>query len=641
MIDQSTYQELFESALDGMLIIENECFIQCNDAAVRMLGYGAPADLLQMHPSKISPLTQPDGRRSDEKADEMIQLAVEKGHNRFEWIHLKADGTPIWIEVSLTHISSQDNRVIHVVWHNIDAKKLAEDKLIQSNKQIEEIINKFPVAIIRAETDNTSVGFFNQSFHKLVGWDLCDIDTMEKWFTKAYPDPDYREQIISGWADLIEVTHDLNLVTSPYPLECRVACKNGTIRFCEVWYHWGGGNVFGIFHDVTRQKDVELQLVEKKNEAEQANVAKTKFLAAASHDLRQPVQAISLFIHALKNDEHDARKLNILGKVEESAHSLSSLLNTLLNVSRLDAGVVRVKNEPFKISSMFSHLLEEYEDTARSNNIQFSCVPCSVVINSDQTLIISILRNLITNAFMHSETQRVLMGCRRLSDGYALLQVWDSGKGISEKHIKEIFNEFYQIDNEARNKEKGLGLGLAIVKRVSKLLNHDLNVNSKPGCGTVFSLKVPLAQDQSAQLDHTKGNDNISRIKGLSIVIIEDEDQVREALRLVLENAGHAVLGLNDVSSAVNTAQLMALSTPPDIIIADYRLANGVTGVDAIAFIRKTFKEDVPAFLLTGDTAPKRIHEAMKSGFSLLHKPVRSENILDKINDVLCINNEA
>jgi len=210
-----------------MLIIENKCYIQCNDAAVRMLGYGEPATLLQMHPSKISPPVQPDGRRSDEKADEMMQLAIENGHNRFEWIHWKADGTPIWIDVSLTHILSQETRVIHVVWHDIDAKKLAQDKLIQSNKQIEEIINKFPVAIVRADTDNTNVGYFNQSFQKLFGWSLCDIDTMDKWFANAYPDPDYRDQIVSGWADLIKVTHDLNLVTSPYPMECRVICQDG------------------------------------------------------------------------------------------------------------------------------------------------------------------------------------------------------------------------------------------------------------------------------------------------------------------------------------------------------------------------------------------------------------------------------
>jgi len=268
MIEMNTYQALFDTALDGMLIIENGLFVHCNDAAVRLLGYSDPAALLQMHPSKISPPMQPDGQPSADKADAVMKVALETGQNRFEWVHWKADGSPIWVDVSLTCIVKQEQHIIHVVWHDIDAKKGAEEKLIQASKLTEEVINRFPVAIVRAESDNTSVGYFNQAFQRAFGWALSDIDTMEKWFARSYPDPDYRDQIMSRWEDLMTVTHDLNRVTSPYPVECNVTCHNGTIKVCEVWYHSSAGSMFGIFHDVTSQKAAELELIEKNIELE-------------------------------------------------------------------------------------------------------------------------------------------------------------------------------------------------------------------------------------------------------------------------------------------------------------------------------------------------------------------------------------
>jgi len=263
MIDLNTYKMLFYNSLDGMLIIENEYFIQCNDAAAKMLGYETPAQLIKIHPSNISPAMQPDGSCSEDKVTENINIAMETGYNRFEWVHWKADGSPIWIEVSLTLITTEERQVIHVVWHDIDTKKSAEERLLKSKKQVEDIINKFPIAIVRCETDNLSVGYYNHSFHKLFGWSLNDISTMDKWFLNAYPDDNYRQEIIYQWGALIEKTYELNLVTSPYAMEVNVSCKDGSIKICKVWYHSTFGNVFGIFYDITKQKKAENQLVEK------------------------------------------------------------------------------------------------------------------------------------------------------------------------------------------------------------------------------------------------------------------------------------------------------------------------------------------------------------------------------------------
>ncbi len=265
-LNLADYKTLFNQTLDGMLLIQNGKFTQCNPAACQILGYKYPSQLLDLHPSKISPAKQPDGASSVQKAEELMQIALDQGHHRFEWVHLKESGIPVWIEVSLTTASSEKDGIIHVIWRDIDAIKDAQAKLLYQKNQMEEMINCFPVAIVRAEIDNTSVGYFNQHFHKLFGWSLEEINTMDKWFSTAYPDPSYREEIITGWADLIEETSALGLDSSTHSIPSNVTCKDGSVKICDVWYHSNAGNVFGIFHDVTFQKNAEKQLLEKNKE---------------------------------------------------------------------------------------------------------------------------------------------------------------------------------------------------------------------------------------------------------------------------------------------------------------------------------------------------------------------------------------
>jgi len=264
MIDQNTYKIFFDNSLDGMLLIENEHFIQCNDVAVKMLGYESSKHFLQKHSSYISLATPPDGSSLEHKIiHEMINIALKTGQNRFDWLHWKADGSRIWIDVSLTHVMTEKRQVIHVVWHDIDAMKLAEERLLQSKQQVDDFINKLPVAIARYETNNMTIGYFNQKFQELFGWNSKDISIIDEWFLNAYPDEQYREKIISIWEDLIAKTHELNLDTSPFPMEARIRCKDNSVKYCKVWYHSNVGNVFGIFHDITKQKEAEQQLIEK------------------------------------------------------------------------------------------------------------------------------------------------------------------------------------------------------------------------------------------------------------------------------------------------------------------------------------------------------------------------------------------
>ena len=259
---------LFDHTSDGMLLLQNGCFINGNHAAAQMLGYRKPADLLSLSPANISPALQPDGITSEDKAGQMLQIALESGHHRFEWLHFKMDKTPIWIEVSLTSIVTADNQLVHVIWRDINARKEAEIDFLHTKKQMEEIINSLPVAIVRAEVDSINVGYFNECFQHLFGWTLQDINTMEKWFINAYPDPNYRESIIAEWEALIDETHDLGLATSPHPIIAQVTCKDGSVKVCKAWYYQNLGNVFGIFHDITTESEAENQLLDQNSELE-------------------------------------------------------------------------------------------------------------------------------------------------------------------------------------------------------------------------------------------------------------------------------------------------------------------------------------------------------------------------------------
>ncbi|MFC1673184.1 PAS domain S-box protein [Pseudomonadota bacterium] len=652
------YKRLLEASFEGIAIHIDSIIIEANEAFAQMTAY-TREELIGLNAWTLFP---------EESHPVLIEKLKQRSEAPYEVIaqdkHLKP--FPIEIRGKNFEIDGKIARVVAV--RDISHQKVVEQELRQAKaaleSRIEELHESEQQYRILVETsphgiqeiDATGkIVFSNQAFCTMVGYRADELEQMN--VSELIPE-ESRKKVMYDITKLVEEQPE------PFPYFNQNITKDGRIIDVEVNWNYkrnDKGEIVGfisVVTDITARKQMEMELARShdelerrveqrtlelqraKEDAEIASIAKTKFLAAASHDLRQPVQAISLFAYALKSAEQNPGRLNVLDQLEESADSLGALLNSLLDVSRLDAGVVKVEKKPFNISQALSLLLEEYEDIAQSSDIRFTCVPCSLKIISDQTLIITILRNLISNALTHSGTQRVLMGCRRKPGGYAQLQIWDTGKGIAEDHIDEIFNEFYQIDNTARDRSKGLGLGLAIVKRLSDLLGHEITVRSEPGRGSVFCLKVPVSEGQTSAPENTKDHPGAKHANKLSIIVVEDEVLVRNALEKTLENAGHSVLGISDTSGAKDVSRIKALPTPPDIIIADYRLANHLTGVDAILNVREIFNAKIPAFLLTGDTAPERIQDAMRSGFPLTHKPAHPDEIFNKIDEVLADQDE-
>lgn len=363
--------------------------------------------------------------------------------------------------------------------------------------------------------------------------------------------------------------------------------------------------------------------------AEAANRAKSQFLAAASHDLRQPVHAVGLFVGALRTIPMPPEAATLIDHIEASSQALDSLFAALLDISRLDAGTVAVERTAFPAAPMLERIVREHQDEALGKGLQLTLVETSATLYSDPILIERILRNIVANAVRHSDKGRVLVGCRRKGEGVAI-QVLDTGPGIAPEHREAIFQEYSQLSNPERDRAKGLGLGLAIVRRLTSLLQCDLQLRSQVGRGSCFSLTAPLA---TAQVSESVAPPARETTAALRVVVVDDEADVRAAMAALLTAWGHSVhLG---GSGAEIIAALANCPTRPDLILCDFRLRDAETGTDVIEALRCEYNSQIPAILVTGDTAPERIREASESGLTLLHKPVSSARLRKAIGDAV------
>jgi signal transduction histidine kinase len=378
--------------------------------------------------------------------------------------------------------------------------------------------------------------------------------------------------------------------------------------------------------------DVRLQnarLVEElraqKKAAEEANVAKSRFLAVASHDLRQPLHALELFVQALEDAPLPAHAHQLVGNIRRSVNSMEELFDALLDISRLDAGAVRARLEAVPLADLFERLAFEYAPVAKQKGLSLSVVKTSVYVRSDPTLLARIVRNLVANAVRYTERGQVTIGCRRRG-AQVRLEVWDTGPGIpAEKHAL-VFQEFIQLSNPDRDRRKGLGLGLAIVERLARLLGHEVELRSKVGKGSMFAVIAPrAAQDDGHVLLDPQGELAAHfDLGGRLALVVQGNPADRDAImeRLAAWNCE----ALAAASGAEMLASLGALGRPPDLIIADEP-----DGSVVVEMLRNEFNADVPALLTSATAGPGAVLE----GMHVLHKPFRPGQLRTLINNVL------
>ena len=433
----------------------------------------------------------------------------------------------------------------------------------------------------------------------------------------------------------------LYLISLLIPTIVRVACEGDSI-------HWliaamltlftfvvlnSGRQLGQTFFVSLRQRYENLMLVEQltseKFRAESASREKTRFLATASHDLRQPLQALMLFSDALQDAAQEKGSKHLAGQIGKSVNALVEMFDELLDVSRLEAGIVEARWQNFELQPLLDRLYVDFAPLAQTKGLNLrlpACEgkplalqgTCNVVVYSDPFLLERILRNLIANAIRYTDSGGVELRCACAGDKVTLV-VSDTGIGIGADVLTHIFDEYYQADNQHRDRRKGLGLGLAIVRRMENLLGYKLEVSSTPGKGSQFSFAVQKGDDdklaQPFVITHSRYD-----LRDIVVALVEDDPDIRLMLVDLMKGWGCRVFDgefADDVMRKLDFARQR-----PDLLVCDYRLPHGLTAVQVIKRVHELWGVEVPSLVLTGDTAPETLQDIHSSGAILLHKPI-------------------
>jgi two-component system, sensor histidine kinase len=380
--------------------------------------------------------------------------------------------------------------------------------------------------------------------------------------------------------------------------------------------------------EVIERRSIETELIKAKNAAEDADKGKTRFLAAASHDLLQPLNAARLFLSLLSEADLDSRQSRFAEKVDNAFGSVEQLLESLLDISRFDSNSVETNPAPLSLRELFDTLITEYLPVAERKGLQLICVRPNHFVMSDQNLLRRIVQNLLSNAIRYTDQGRVLLGARRQGN-LIKIEVWDTGIGIPADKTEVIFEEFKRLHNTTGSEPKAMGLGLAIVERIAKLLRHDIELRSTPDKGSCFSITVPYAAPVSATLPAYHLNARMTvDFRNITAIVIENDLQILDGMIELLQARG--VRAIPTVSGEEALEALESIGKIPDIIIADYHLDSG-TGLEAIRQIRDVCGYSIPAIVVTADHTSAVQNELTKYDVSLLRKPIRAAHLFEEI----------
>lgn len=612
---------ILETAADAIVTIDGRgTILTVNPATERIFGYPAAEMLGQ----DISMLIPEPGRAARE-AYRKRHSATGGGEDPQDALGRRRDGTVFPAELAVAETLINGSRIFTGIIRDISARKRTEDELRESEERFRLLVDNIrDYAIITLEVDGT-IKSWNAGSESLYGW-LAE-EARGRSISMLYP-PGTESEAQGILAQVRE--------TGRYQGENQRMRKDGS----RAWVHsikrplWdSGGHMRGfvvISRDVTERVAADMTMRAAKEAAEQANIAKTRFLAAASYDLRQPVQALVLYTSVLEERMGDRdTAASVLTHVKGSLAALNGLLEVLLDMSKLEAGSIKPEPTIFALADAIDTTIREFEPSASRKGIRMRAVPTSAVVRTDRALFDRMLGNLVSNAVRYTERGKILVGTRPRGQAVSV-QVIDTGIGIPQDRLDDIFQEFVQRGSFERDRDHGAGLGLAFVRRLSRLLGCPVTVRSIVGKGSKFAIELPLVGfSRATNIAYLGLRTRRATAEKARIVIIDDEVTVLQALRIIIADWGYEVIAAQDEDEVMSA--LRHHPEPPDVIIADYRLRAGQTGAEVIEHIRMRYNHPIPSIVVTGDTAPERIREAEDRGLSLLHKPVLPETLQAEI----------
>ena len=608
---ESRYQTLLEQAGSTLLVHDLDGrLLEVNRQACETSGY-AREELLKMNLGEIS--VGFDLARARSRWEQL-----ESGNPLiFTTRHRRKDGSTFPVEVRLSGILLDEQKLVMALISDISERLRFEAALQFSEERYRTFAEKLPLGITVLQ--DGLVKYVNEAMTSLLGYPAEEL--LEKPFAHLIHEGD------RDWAvDLHRRRMHGEDVKAVFVV--RMIRRDGAVRRWELntsTTDWDGKRSgLAIVTDITERVVMEEALRNSVRQLEEKELAKTRFLAAAGHDLRQPVAAANLFVDALKNTETTQRQSELIGMLDQSMTVFSDLLERLLDISRLDAGLVKPQIVSFNLIELFGWLEQNFAEDARGRGLAFRVffpMRSPLIVRTDIGLLQSIMMNLVTNAIKYTYWGGVLVAARQRGDR-VLLQVWDTGCGIAEADIDKIFDEFYQVGNPQRNREAGLGLGLSIGQRAIALLSGKINCRSEVGRGSVFEFMLPLDMEDQG-VEHFSEPDKAGKVAdqslfdGKRVVVLEDDVLVADGLICLLQGVGAEVMHFPNAEEALQHDGIAA-----DYYLVDYSLGMKLTGAEFLQEMQRRTGNPIKGIVVTGETSSRFMEGISGLPWPVLHKPV-------------------